>query len=396
MNFRNICFILAAATAAVQAVGASLPDSVPSFHTDKLTITPTARFLIDGAVYTPDGDGFNAGATIYDARAGFKASYADWSLRMEVGFGYGKFSVKDIYAQYRFNSRNAVRGGYVLHQFGICPGLGSSMKSCFENPVIDTFFGVEERNIGVMYLHDSPMFLGTASAFVAGTSLTTPANEQGKTSYGGMTRLVARPFHSTGNIAQVGLSASVQSALHKAETVDGVTGPSEGYFNFTSNFPTRVCRTPMLGAYVSDARNVVKLSPELIVARGRLAAEAQYFWMSVARSHDRHAYQASGVYALLRGMVIGDDYGYNHGIAALANPAPGSLEVVAGYSYTDATCPAAEVYGGRSNDVSLTLNYYINRYMLARLRYSYTDVSSSAVQRNRHVNIIQARFQVLF
>ena len=54
------------------------------------------------------------------------------------------------------------------------------------------------------------------------------------------------------------------------------------------------------------------------------------------------------------------------------------------------------IYGGKSNDYSVTLNYYINKYMIARLRYSYTDVRGSSVQRDRHVNTLQARVQFLF
>ena len=73
-----------------------------------------------------------------------------------------------------------------------------------------------------------------------------------------------------------------------------------------------------------------------------------------------------------------------------------SLELVAGYNYTDGSCHEAGIYGGRSNDASVTLNYYINKYMIARLRYCYTNVFDSDVTPDRHVNIIQARIQIKF
>ncbi len=46
----------------------------------------------------------------------------------------------------------------------------------------------------------------------------------------------------------------------------------------------------------------------------------------------------------------------------------------------------------------MTLNYYINKYILARLRYSYTDVRDSEVLdfNKCHVNTVQARLQILF
>lgn len=48
------------------------------------------------------------------------------------------------------------------------------------------------------------------------------------------------------------------------------------------------------------------------------------------------------------------------------------------------------------NDYSFTLNYYINKFMLARLAYHYTYVRNSGSGINRGVNIIQARLQFKF
>lgn len=133
-------------------------------------------------------------------------------------------------------------------------------------------------------------------------------------------------------------------------------------------------------------------------AYNRVALEGQYYYMNIARRNGQENYRAQGVYGLLRGILIGGDYGYSHGDAGLATPAPKSLEMIVGYNYTDASCHKAGIYGGRSNDYSVTFNYYINKYMLARLRYSYTDVRDSEVLgfHKCHVNAIQARLQILF
>lgn len=249
--------------------------------------------------------------------------------------------------------------------------------------------------MGIEFVHDKDRFFTGVSAIVDGTSMSKPANEQGKVSVGGLTRLVYRPFRQEGLIAQVGMSLWFQSALHGVEDNGEV---SKGYFNYTANFPTRVDKIGMLDAYVSDAKSVFKLSPEMVLAYNRVALEGQYYYMNIARKGDLANYTAQGGYAFLRGLLIGNAYGYSHGDAGLATPAPKSLELVLGYNYTDASCGKAGVYGGRSNDFSVTLNYYINKYMLARLRYSYTDVrDSEALEFHKcHVNTIQARLQILF
>ena len=83
----------------------------------------------------------------------------------------------------------------------------------------------------------------------------------------------------------------------------------------------------------------------------------------------------------------------------MATPAPRSLEVVLGYNYTNASDSRAGIYGGISNDASCTFNYYINKYMIARLRYSYTNVRDRYVDGllpKRHVNTLEARLQIIF
>lgn len=380
----------------VAPVSAAL-DSIPQLKLSKITITPTGRVLMDGAFYMPGGDGLNAGVALPDIRLGAKINYGNWDAKVDIGYGFGKISMKDVYIQYKFNESNLLRAGYFVHQFGLNAAASSSMKPAMEAPITDNFFQATGRNIGIMYVYDKDKFFAGVSAIIAGTSMTTPSNEQGKASYGGLTRLVYRPWRDTGFIGQIGISGWIQSALHKKSVnEDGVEVPSVGYFDYSATFPTRVCKTNMIGADITNARNVFKLSPEIVLAKGRLALEGQYYYMNVARKDGLKSYKASGVYGLLRGIVVGGDYGYSHADAGLATSAPKSLEVVLGYNYTDATCVDAGIYGGRTNDASVTFNYYINKYMIARLRYSYTNVNGSDVMHDRHVNTIQARLQIKF
>lgn len=117
--------------------------------------------------------------------------------------------------------------------------------------------------------------------------------------------------------------------------------------------------------------------------------------MTVSRSEGLPRYHAQGAYGILRGLLLGDkEYSYSGGNAGLELPRPGSLEIALGYNYTNAC--SAGINGGITGDYSVTLNYYINKYMLARLGWHYTDVRNSAVSEDRHVNTFQARIQFKF
>lgn len=112
----------------------------------------------------------------------------------------------------------------------------------------------------------------------------------------------------------------------------------------------------------------------------------------VARLH----YKASGMYGILRGLLIGGNYRYSHTDCGIATPDSGSLECVFGYNYTDMSDTRSHIYGGRLNDVSFTVNYYINKYMIWRFRYSYTKITDRVGFENQSLSAFQTRFQVIF
>ena len=109
-------------------------------------------------------------------------------------------------------------------------------------------------------------------------------------------------------------------------------------------------------------------------------------------------YQAEG-----RGVERGDVGGHVHpflqGVSGYFAGLLRGEEAAVGDNYTNASDASAGIYGGITNDANCTFNYYINKYMIARLRYSYTNVRDRRVNDltvKRHVNLIEARLQIIF
>lgn len=361
----------------------------------KLKFSACGLVVMDGAVYAPGGDGFADGISLPDIRLGGKVDYGSWEAKIDLGFGYGKFSMKDVYIQYTFNgSASLIRAGYFVHQFGLNTSSSSSSKPTIENPSADDFFESMDRKLGIMYNLDLPGFFMGVSAFT-GTGLSgSNTATKGFTSVGALGRFVWRPIARSGAIVQVGVSPWYQSAFREKRIVDGHEQWLR-YFDFGCSFPTRVARVDLLGAEIPDAGDVFKITPELLLSYGPVALESQYYYMTVSRSEGLPRYHAQGAYGILRGLLLGDkEYSYSGGNAGLELPRPGSLEIALGYNYTNAC--SAGINGGITGDYSVTLNYYINKYMLARLGWHYTDVRNSAVSADRHVNTFQARIQFKF
>lgn len=387
-------YIIAAFTAC-SAYASGMAGETGAVETERVEnprfkIRPVGRILMDAAVYGPDGNGFTDGVQVPDIRAGVAVDYGKWSAMADIGFGYFKLSLKDIYIQYRFNPENTLRAGYFFHQFGLQTSTGGANKCDIVTPVSDSYWGSMSRNIGIMYTLSKPRFFMSVSALF-GNSNNISDEKITRIGLGAMSRFVWRPVAETGRMAQAGISGWFQTPQHR----NGADGkPADPQFSFSSNFPTQVARVRMLGADIKDARNYFKCTPELLLSINRFALESQYYFLNADRKN-APAYQAHGCYAWLRCLLLGQrEYSYSPAVAGIANPGPKTLEIVAGYDYVNANC--RDIRGGISNDWSLTLNYYFNKYITARLGYRFTYVRDSDVCPDRHVNIAQLRLQVKF
>ena len=355
-----------------------------------IVIQPTGRILMDAAAYATNDDEFKAGVAIPDVRAGVKASYGKWKAKVDVGYAFGKVGLKDLFMEYDFTSSFLLRAGNFVHQFGLQSATSSAMKVSMEEPTSNSVFNFS-RLLGVMAQYDKGQFFGTFSLNVESNALTMTANQMGKTGYGGMTRLVWRPMFQDGLVAQIGMSFALQSPTynanaalnHKSVTVSG-------------NFPTRVNSIEAIGATVDDAKSSFRFSPELLLCYQRVALESQYYYMRVDRHNDLNAFVGYGTYAMLRGIAVGDNYKYSHADGGLATPDPKSLELVLLYNYTNLSNKEAGIMGGRVNEVSLTANWYINKWMIWRFRAGYTHRWNAAGLPDVDLGAFQTRLQIIF
>lgn len=371
-------------------VGLLLLSSLQVKAQDELKVTPSGTILMDAAVYDSKNENFVNGVAIPDFRAGVKATYGKYKFKVDVGYAYGKISLKDVFVERQLTSSSLLRVGNFVHQFGLQSATSSTMKITMEEPASNEAF-FNSRLIGAMYIYDKNDFFAAASAHVEGEAMKQTSDKLGKEGYGAMTRLVYRPFRNADGIFQVGISGGYETPRYNTDKNLNHTS-----FVLGSNFPTRVAKVSAVEATITDAKHLIKFTPEIAAARGAFGLETQYFYLNVTRKNNLESYKASGAYVLLRGLLIGGNYKYSSSDCGLATPAPGSLECVLGYNYTDMSDNKSNIYGGRLNDFAVGVNYYISKNMIWRLRYSYTDVKNRAGVDNQSLNALQTRFQFIF
>ena len=72
------------------------------------------------------------------------------------------------------------------------------------------------------------------------------------------------------------------------------------------------------------------------------------------------------------------------------------MELVAAYNYSTLTDKNANIFGGKVNDWSLTFNYYINKYMIWRVRASITRATENMAFADNTVSMLETRLQIKF
>ena len=326
---------------------------------NKLVVKPSGRILMDAAFLNSSNKAVDEqcvdGVNVPDIRIGMKVSYGKWEGKADIGYARGSVSPKDIFIQYNFNKQNFLRGGYFVHQFGYQSATSSSFKVSMEEPETHSAFGVGGRLVGLMYEHSDDKFMGTGSVYTDAQSFKKQTNQTGYQGTGFLTRLVYHPLIEKGNLFHVGIGLNYELAAENRSNME-----------FKAPYPVRVAGINAIGAKITDAKNDFKFCGELLAAKGHVGIEGQYIFMNVDRKGDAKSYNAWGAYGNLR-FLLNNEYEYVKNDAGIATPAPKSWELVAAYNYTDMNDAKAGFHGGKLSDWALTMNYYINKYMIWRV-----------------------------
>ena len=358
----------------------------------KLTVKPSGRILMDAAYVNADHqeDKLKSGVGIPDFRVGVGFTYGQWKGKIDMGYAYGSVNMKDVWLQYDFDKQNFIRGGYFIHQYGFQSSTSSSFKETMEEPQSNAVFN-NDRTIGLMYEHSAEKFLGTASVVVETDAMKATADKTGNQALGAMTRLLYRPLAERGKMFQVGISGGIEGARYSSDA-----DMNHKQFTLTTRWPMRVAKVNAQQAVVTNAKTMYKFSPEVMYSYGRFAVIGQYFLNSITRDNNEKTFTGSGAYVTLRGLIKGRNYAPNMSDGGIATPDPGNMELCLQYNYTSLSDASAGIYGGYLNDWAICYNFYPNKYMIWRVRASYTKVTNRSGYENNNATILETRLQVKF
>ncbi len=359
---------------------------------ESIKLTPSGRIYMDGATFIEDETDLSNGVALPDIRLGLKAKYKAFDMKVDVGFANSKVSDKDIFVQYSFNKNSYIRGGHFAEPFGIDHMESSgNIKFMTANATSNAFS--PGRKLGVEYIGWNKYIWVAAGLFGDGDAMNNSV--EGDDGYSATGRLAFTPSKESGKILHIGLAGSFRKADANGFDADGKQKPK--VIGYGSSLLTNIEKRKFLNASISDADYQAKYAVELIGAYGPVFLQAEYFHTNVERKNDMTAYKASGAYAQLGFLAIGDNYTYSSSWGRMGVPKPGSLEFAVRYNYTDLNDKHSDIMGGRMSDLSFAANYYLNKYVMFRLNFSNMKLGNdNPIAAGETINSIQGRIQVVF
>lgn len=330
------------------------------------------RVFFDGGLFT--GDSLTSSFQVNDVRLGALVRFQEhWEAKIELGYGETKIALKDIYIDYS-SGNHSLRLGHYFEPFGNAR-VGTCNYRFMTNAVSDKTLG-NKRKLGLSYSYNQKWLNVMAGVFSEGDIEQSDPLNQG---YSLATKVVGRPLMEDKKLIHIGIAPRFNSSSKEV--------------SFNAGAPTDLLSkkdNTLAEVRLDRAINQWKLDLELILLYNKWYFQGQYFRTHLNRSAPQN-YNAEGGYVQAGYMILGAKHNYNPQTGMIGNPAPQSLEILA--RYDQVSLNDRNIRGGGLSDISLGMNYFINKFVVARINYIYVMPDRSALTDRKDFNIFQARVQ---
>lgn len=335
------------------------------------------RVFFDGGVFMNDTLGFGHAFHVNDIRLGSVVNFAErWEAKIELGYGDSKISLKDVYLGYAFRDHH-FRLGYQYEPFGNAR-VGTSNYRFMQNATADNVFG-DSRKLGISYSRDYKRVNVMAGVFSGGDMQGNVKMDQG---YSLAAKVIGRPWMGERKLLHLAVAPRFSSGQ---ETVTFNGGVPTTLLNKSEN--------GFVNASVDQVINQWKLDLECIVLYRKWSLQGQYLFSHLNRRGTEN-FNGQGGYVQAGYLILGEQHNYNRQTGMIGNPGKGSLELLVRYDRVDLN--NGGVRGGELSDVTVGLNYFINKYLAAKINYTRMTVGDSSPFAGGNFDLLQARVQFNF
>ncbi|MBA3563184.1 MAG: porin [Gammaproteobacteria bacterium] len=343
--------------------GASAPAA-------EITAEVGGRLHVDGALYDEDVTDLASGTEFRRARIFVEGALAeDWSYKLEYDFADEE--LKDAFAEFSGLAAGSLQLGHFKQAFSL-EELTSSRYITFMERALPNVF-VPSRRIGAGYENYARPLGFAAGVFGNGTG---DSNED--EGVGAAGRLVFAPEVGEGGLLHLGLAAT----WLEPETTD----PANDSFRIRQRPESHVTDTRLIDTgTLEGAKSMQNYGFEAAWNLGSLSLQGEYVLSAVDTSFGD--FDFDGWYAYGSWFPGGESRPYKDG-AFQRVEANDAWELALRYSSLDLDDGA--VAGGKQDDITVGVNYYVNPYLRFMFNYVRADVEGG-INGDEEPNIYQVR-----
>ena len=352
----------------------------------KAKIKFRSRALLDGAVPALPGENAKAYFRVEDLRLGANITYDKISATADVGFSGGEIAVKDIIFNYSFKNF-VISAGNAFEPFSL-EMLMSSADMMFNQSASSAMAFGDSRKLGITgHFHNDNWY--AATGVYTHNDINNFWNGGQKNSVISTSRLVWRTRFGQYGLVHAGGAFSFRSADLSGDKNVTRTLSSSGV---SAMLPT------MLSAGITNAAEEFKWAVEFLLHSSRFMVQAEYYFDRFNRTQGGQFFFSHGGYAQVCFLLIGKGYVYDDVLGIPCRPSSDrALELALRVDYTDLNDNAAAVSGGEETDLSLALNFYINRYFAVKINGTYVWTGNNCNEYYKgDYFVAQARLQYVF
>ncbi|HVA57044.1 MAG: porin [Gemmatimonadaceae bacterium] len=367
------------------------PDSAFKYWLD-------GRIQVDGAVYDGQKNHLANGSEVRRARLGVKTTlYKDWLGEFDVDFAGNAVEMKDMWLGYQGFANTLIRVGNYKEPFSLETLTSSKYITFMERSYADNFS--PDRHIGVGVSRWGSNWQASVGAFGQAAG---DVDESGYSEgYAFTGRFTIAPIHTDRSLVHLGVSAS-------RRTPDGGLPADANQVRFRARPETNVSQVRFLTTgKIKNVDYTNYFNGEFAAVRGPWSVQSEYTIVDVHRLDPALATaRFGGGYAFVSYFITGESRPYLPQEGEFDRIFPksdrGAWEVAARAStmILNDFSPGVNITGGKANNYTLGVTWYINpnfKWMLNYVRvvndqYAKPDLGVAPFLTGDKFNILQMRF----
>ena len=300
----------------------------------------------------------------------------DWRYRFEYDFAANHdFKIKSAWVGYNGFKPFTIRAGNILEPFSL-EALTSSNNITFMERALPKAFSPDYK-VGALVNTYGENWSAAAGLFDG--NIRNGSND----GWGAAARVTAAPIRSKHRLLHLGAAVEYR----EPDTVNYNSRPE-------ANLADRLASTGTL----SDVDKTISVGLESAAVYGPFSLQGEYMQVSVERNNQRSDPDFNGWYVFGSWFVTGEHRRYNSKKGTFKQIRPkseyGAWELAARYSAVD--LEDKTVTGGEENNLTLGVNWYLNRYIRFMANYVRTDASPDSSGNSESPDIFQLRGQLVF